>query len=121
MINKNNFVMIAMKAYDNPSCKTLVEFEEDLSKFSNLVRLCSKDMNEAETNTLLNAVMTLLNIFEASECIRMMFFKAKREDWYKLKTVLVFLNRMPNEIPDLELKDSEIPLCQSMITTLRKI
>ena len=121
MLTRDNFTMVAMKAYDNPSCKTLIEFEEDLAKFSNLVRLCGKDMGPIETHILLNAVLTLLNIFDAETCVKMMFFKVKKQDWNKLKTVLVYLHRMPNEIPEFGIIDSEIELCQPMIDVLRKI
>lgn len=121
MLNRDNFVMTAMKAYDKPSCKTLIEFEEDLAKFSNLMRLCSRDMGPIETHLVLNAVVTLLNVFEPTECIRMMFFKVKQNDWYKLKTILVYLDRMPETIPEFNIKNSEIELCQPMIDTLRKI
>lgn len=113
--------MVAMKAYDNPSCKTLIEFEEDLAKFSHLVRLCARDMGEIETHLLLNYVQTLLNIFNTSTCIKMMFFKIKSEHWFKLKTILIFLERMPDSIPELGIKNSDITLCQNMINTLRKI
>jgi len=121
MIHKDNFVMIAMKAYDNPSCKTIVEFEEDLAKFSNLVRLASKKMNPIEIHLLLNNVVLLLNVFSQYECIVMMFFKVKQKDWSKLKTILVFLNRMPSEIPELGIKDGNIEISHEMLEVLKKI
>lgn len=113
--------MIAMKAYDNPSCKTIVEFEEDVAKFSNLVRLASKEMNPIEIHLLLNNVIFLLNVFSQHECITMMFFKVKPKDWPKLKTILVYLNRMPSEIPELGIKDEGIELCHEMMDVLKKI
>ena len=121
MICKDNFVLIAMKAYINTSCKTLIEFEEDLAKFSNLVRLCSKNSGTIETHLCLNAVLMLLNTFEQTLCIKMMFFKVKKEDWYKLKTILIYLSRMPDEIYELGITNSEIPLCQEMLPVLRAI
>jgi len=113
--------MVAMKAYDNPHCKTLVEFDEDLSKFSNLARLTAREIGPIETHLLLNNVMTLLNIFENDACVKMMFYKVKKCDWYKLKTILTYLNRMPNIIPDVEVNNSEIELCQEMMESLQKI
>lgn len=120
-ITRDSFAMVAMKAYDNPSCKTLIEFEEDLAKFSNLVRLCSRGTSPIETHLMLNAVVTLLNIFEPTECIRMMFFKVKKNDWDKLKTILVYLNRMPDSIHGIVEDTTEIKLCQDMIDTFRAI
>jgi len=121
MLNKDTFVMVAMRAYDNPHCKTLIEFEEDLAKFSNLVRLCSKDFGEIETVIIMNAVMTLLNIFEQEACIKMMFFKVKKVDWNKLKTVLTYLGRMPEAIPELGIIDKELETCQPMMQVLSRI
>lgn len=121
MISKDNFIMVAMKAYDNPQCKTLIEFEEDLSKFSNLVRLCSKDTGPIETHLILNLVLVLLNIFEPNECIKMMFFKVKENNYNKLKTILTYLDRMPQFIPDLGIKNSEIQICPEMTKILKLI
>ena len=112
--------MCCMKSYDNPSVKTIEEFEEDVSKFVQLTRICSKeDMDFNRSNILLNHVITLLNIFEPELCIQMMFFKVKKENWNKLKTVLVFLNRMPNNINGTP--ESEVSLCQQLIDNLRII
>lgn len=121
MITKDNFTLCAMKAYINISCKCIIEFEEDLAKFSNLVRLCAKNPGPIETHLCLNAVMILLNTFENRLCIQMMFFKVKKDDWYKLKTILIYLNRMPDEIYELKIINSEIPLCQEMLPVLRAI
>lgn len=121
MICKDNIVLIAMKAYINTSCKTLIEFEEDLAKFSNLVRLCAKNPDPIVTHLCLNAVLMLLNTFEQSLCIKIMFFKVKKDDWYKLKTILIYLNRMPDEISELNIINSEISLCQEMLPVLRAI
>lgn len=118
-ITRDSFAMVAMKAYDNPSCKTLIEFEEDLAKFSNLVRLCSRGTTPIESHLMLNAVVTLLNVFEPNECVRMMFFKVKKNDWPKLKTVLVYLNRMPEKVHGIIEDTTEITLCQEMIDTFR--
>ena len=120
-LSKDNFILFAMKGYIKPSCKTIIEFEEDLTKFSHLNRLCSKDMNSLETHILLNAIVTLFNLFEHHSCIALMFFKIKQEDWHKLKTVLVYMDRMPSIIPELNIKDEDIGLCQAMIDILRKM
>lgn len=114
MVNKDNFLIFAMKAYHNPICKTLIEFEEDLGKFSNLSRICSKDMDETETLVLLNAVVTLFNLFDHSACIEMMRFKVKKADREKLDTILLYLNRITtNEMGNIT--------CLGMIDILRNV
>jgi len=121
MITKDNFIIMAMRAYDNPSCKTLIEFESDVAKFTNLIRLSARDVGPIETHLLLNQVLTLLNIFSAEICIEMMFFKVRKEDWYKLKTILVYLNRMPDYIQNANINTKDIELCKEMMDTLGKI
>lgn len=113
--------MVAMKAYDRPSCKTLVEFEEDLGKFSNLVRLCTRDAGEIEAHLIMNAVLTLLNIFDPKVCVKLMFFKVKQQDWGKLKAVLLYLHRMPESIVEIGVVSSEIEECHTTLEILERI
>lgn len=113
--------MYAMKAYDKPSCKTLIEFENDVARFTNLVRLAAKNMGQIEIHILLNNILILLNIFKQEECIEMMFFKVKKNDWFKIKTILVYLNRMPNYIQCVGVNSSEIETCEEMLEILSKI
>jgi hypothetical protein len=78
-------------------------------------------MSDIETKLFLNAVMTLLNIFEPEACVKMMFYKVDVANWHKLKTVLSFLNRMPISIPSLKVYSQDIPECEQMINILAKI
>ena len=41
-LNEKNFLSFAMKMYDNPNCKGLEEFEEDLSRVKYVKRLLNK-------------------------------------------------------------------------------
>ena len=120
-ISRESFVMFAMKSYDNLHCKTIKEFETDLTGFTRLARLCSKDVSEELTTQTLNLVMTLMNVFVPDAAIKMMFYKVEPEYRNKLKTILVFLHRMPDKIPELNLIDSDIPICQQTAEELRKI
>ena len=121
MITKDTFIFVAMRSYINTKCKTIIEFEEDLSNFSKLARLCNKESDEETTKATLNVTMTLLNTFDNSTCIRLMFFKVHKQAWHKLKTILVYLDRMPNEVLDVKLINEEIPLCQNMVNILRTL
>jgi hypothetical protein len=116
----SSFINFAMKVYDNPSCKTIKEFESDVHKFKLLSRLCAYKTSDKSTKLILNLMMMLLNLFGES-AIKMMFYKIRISDWDKIKTVLVYLNRMPVSIPELNLLDSEIQLCKEMISILRLI
>ena len=41
-LTDDNFIIFAMKHYDNPSCKGLDEFKDDLKRFSYVKRLLKK-------------------------------------------------------------------------------
>jgi hypothetical protein len=51
----------------------------------------------------------------------MLFFKVEEEYWDILMTFLVFLNRMPDELTQYNIKLSEVELDEYIIQTLRKI
>jgi hypothetical protein len=51
----------------------------------------------------------------------MLFFKIEKEYWDTLMTFLVFINRMPEELPQYKIKLSDVELDDHIIQTLRKI
>jgi hypothetical protein len=51
----------------------------------------------------------------------MLFFKIEQEYWDVLTTFLVFLGRMPEELPQYGLKLADVELDDNIIQTLRKI
>ncbi len=122
MIDKNNFVQIAIKAYDNPQCKTLEQFNDDVYKFSLVKKLLKFEKYESEyIQMTLNNIVALYNVFECEECTKMLFFKVRKEHWHKLKTYIIFLGYMPEEILDLNLKSSDIQICQQIAKELRAV
>jgi len=44
-LTEDNFSMYALRHYDNPSCKGIAEFEDDLKRFRYLKRLFRKYLN----------------------------------------------------------------------------
>lgn len=100
MINESEFFAYAVRHYDNPSCKTTSEFNEDLNRFKHLrktlIRYCSGD--DVNPQLILNHVVVLLNVFDQYACVRMMFERIEHSYWSPLKTILSFLNVMPNDI-----------------------
>ena len=42
MITEDNFMVFAMKMYENPQCKDIEEFHEDLNRIKYLKRLFKK-------------------------------------------------------------------------------
>ena len=111
-----------MHHYDNPQCHSLEEFEEDLKKILYLKKLLSRYKNNGELRErlILNHIIVLYNIFGDS-ATRMLFYKVEKSCWDVLVTFLVYLDRMPETIPEYGIILSEIKLDETVIATLRKI
>jgi hypothetical protein len=121
-LNESNFLLYAMHHYDNTQCHSLVEFEEDLKKILYLKKLLSRYKNNGELRErlILNHIIVLYNIF-GDAATRMLFYKVEESCWDILVTFLVYLDRMPETIPEYGIVLSEIKLDETVIATLRKI
>ena len=122
MLTEDNFLTYAMHHYDNSQCYSLEEFNDDLKRFLYLKKLFNRYKNECDLkeNLILNHLIVIYNIF-GDEATNMLFFKIEKEYWDTLVTFLVFLNRMPEELPQYKLKLSYVKLDEYIIQILRKI
>lgn len=115
-LTDDNFVIFAMKHYDNPSCKGLDEFKDDLKRFSYVKRLLKKHHagDGLKERLIINHLIILYNLFGIKATTKMLFFKIEDKYKNKLKSFLIFLNVMPFDnmtiIPD-----------QDVLNSLRKI
>ena len=121
-LNEGNFLVFAMHHYDNPQCHSLAEFEEDIKKFLYLKKLLSRYKNNSELRErlILNHIIVLYNIF-GDAATRMLFHKIDESCWDSLITFLIYLDRMPESLPEFGILTSEIALDEIIIATLRKI
>jgi hypothetical protein len=126
-LNEDNFIMYAIKNYDNPTCKGLSEFNDDIKKFVYLKRLfrkyrARKDLKE---RLILNHLIVLYNLFGAEATTNMLFYKIEKRYWPQLKTFLIFLNIMPENYiishTDGNVHQADIPVDQKIIEVLRAI
>ena len=122
IITEENFLLHAMHHYDNPQCTSLIEFEEDLKRFLYLKKLLYryKTNNELRERLILNHIIVLYNVF-GDVATYMLFSKIDEDCWDTLTTFLVYLQRMPEAIPELDIKLSNIILDETIIDVLRKI
>jgi len=121
-LNESNFLLYAMHHYDNTQCHSLAEFEEDLKKILYLKKLLSRYKNNGELRErlILNHIIVLYNIF-GDAATRMLFYKIEESSWDALITFLVYLERMPEMIPEYGIVLSEIKLDETIISSLRKL
>ena len=116
-LTPENINMFAIKHYDNPSCVDEQEFLDDMKRFKYLKRLFRKydTSKEFKARLIVNHIIILTNVFGIDAATTLLFFKIDKEHWSMLKTILIFLNYMPEE----ELIDVELD--QNIMTELRKI
>lgn len=125
-LTEDNFIMYAVKNYDNPGCRGMEEFYDDLKRFKYIKRLLrkynvGKDLRE---RLILNHIIVLGNLFGVEATTKMLFFKIEKKFWSQIKTFLVFLNYMPMKVivsPGIEIIDNDIPLDESILETLKII
>ena len=121
-LNEANFLIYAMHHYDNPQCHSLAEFEEDVKRFLYLKKLLSRYKNDGDLRErlILNHIIVLYNIFGLS-ATRMLFYKIDSSCWSMLITFLVYLQKMPEEVPEYGIILSDIILDEKIISALRKL
>ena len=96
--------IFALRQYDNRGASK-EEFEDDLKRFKYLKRLFRKydTSKEFKSRLIINHVIVLANVFGVDAATTLLFFKIDKQHWYLLKTILIFLNYMPeDEMIDLE-------------------
>ena len=73
-----------------------------------------------QTNMLLNHIIILFNCF-GDAALHMLFFKVDKEYWNTLITFLIYINRMPESLPEYGIDLALITLDENIIKELRKI
>jgi len=109
-LNEDNFLLFAIKHYENPQAVTKEDFEKDLNHFKYIKRLLKRYKREGElkTHLLLNHFIILYNIF-GEAATPMLFFKIEKELWTSLKSFIIFLNKLP-EYPKSGIHDIQVDL-----------
>ena len=124
-LTNENFLMYAIKHYDNPSCSGLKEFDDDLKRLRYIKRLLGryKATGDIKERLVINHLVVMYNVFGVDATTNMLFFKIQERFWPELKTFLVFLNYMPEQL-NLKgqlVKSADIALDQHIVELLRKI
>ncbi len=109
-LNEDNFLLFAIKHYENPQAVTKEDFEKDLNHFKYIKRLLKRYKRDGElkTHLLLNHFIILYNIF-GDAATPMLFYKIEKELWSYMKTFIVFLGKLP-EYPRCYIHDIKVDL-----------
>ena len=125
-LNEKNFLLYAMKEYNNPQCTEVDEFNDDLKKIKYIKRLLNQYVSEGvlKERLLLNHIIIFYNVFPPAAATRILFFKIEEKFWPILKPFLFYLKLMPEDriesIMGREIKTNEILMEQGVIDSLRK-
>jgi hypothetical protein len=118
-LNKSNYLLFAIKFYDNPQAVTKSDFEDDLKRIKYVKRLLKryKNTGELKTHLILNHLTVLFNVFNEAT-VPLLFYNLDSELWSYIKSFLVFLNRI-SEYPKTEIDNVDID--EYCLEQLRKI
>lgn len=102
-LNEDNYLLFAIKFYDNPQSATKEDFDNDLKKIRYIKRLLKKykQTGELKVHLILNHLIVLFNVFNDA-AIPLLFYSLDKDLWPAIKSFLIFLNRIP-EYPKTEI------------------
>jgi hypothetical protein len=118
-LNESNYLLFAIKFYDNPQAVTKEDFDEDLKRIRYIKKLLRKYKKDGilKSHLLLNHLTVLFNVFNDA-AIPLLFYNIEKDLWPSLKSFLLFLNRIP-EYPKTKLNDiSEDEYCSSILNSI---
>jgi len=109
-LNEDNFLLYAIKYYENPQAVTKEDFDRDLNHFKYIKRLLKryKNTGQLKTHLLLNHFIILYNIF-GEATTPMLFFKIESDLWSAMKSFIIFLGRFP-EYPKSHIHDIQVDI-----------
>ena len=107
-LNESNYLLFAIKFYDNPQAVTRDDFESDLKRIRYVKRLLKryKNSGELKVHLILNHLIILFNVFNDAT-VPLLFYNLEEELWPSIKSFLLFLNRIP-EYPRTNVDDIEV-------------
>jgi hypothetical protein len=98
-LNQDNWLMFAIKNYNNPQSVTYSDFEEDLKRFKYIKRLLRRyeTTGEFRKHLILNHIILLYNVFDDA-ATPLLFYKIEVNYWPVIKSFMLFLNRLPQSL-----------------------
>ena len=118
-LNEDNYLLFAIKYYENPHAITREDFEEDLKKIKYVKRLLKRyhNNNVLKTHLILNHLTVLFNVF-GDAAVPLLFYNLEKDLWSSIKSFLVFLRKLP-EFPRSMIDDIELDqYCLNQLETI---
>ena len=118
-LNESNYMLFAIKFYDNPQSVTKDDFESDLKRIRYVKRLLKryKNTGELKVHLILNHLIILFNVFNEA-AVPLLFYNLEKELWPAIKSFLIFLNRLP-EFPKTKINNMDNdPYCLEELQNL---
>jgi hypothetical protein len=118
-LNEDNYLLFAIKFYDNPQSVTMEDFQSDLKRIRYVKRLLKryKNTGELKIHLILNHLIILFNVFHDA-AVPLLFYNLEKDLWPSIKSFLIFLNRLP-EYPRTQIH--EIPEDVECLSYLQEI
>jgi len=107
-LNESNYLLFAIKFYNNPQAVTRDDFEADLKRIRYIKRLLKryKNTGELKIHLILNHLIILFNVFDDAT-VPLLFYHLEEDLWPSIKSFLVFLKRVP-EYPKTKITEIDI-------------
>lgn len=118
-LNDDNYVLFAIKYYENPHSVTKEDFFEDLKRFKLIKKIFKKYISDNKVNCklLINHFLMIYNVF-GEAATPLLFYKVGSDYWPLVKTTIMYLGRFP-EYPKTELHS--IPVDISFLKLLKEL
>ena len=107
-LNEDNYIMFAIKHYENPHAVTQEDFYEDMKRFKWIKRLLKRYRTTGilKSHLLINHFIILYNVF-GDAATPLLFYKIDKDLWPIIKSFVIYLGRLP-EYPKSSLHDIQI-------------
>ncbi len=118
-LNEDNFLLFAIKYYENPQAVTREDFDKDLNHFKYIKRLLKRYKNNGDlkVHLLLNHFIILYNIF-GEATTPMLFFKIEKDLWSAMKSFIMFLGKF-TEYPKSDIHNIQVDInCLSQLYSI---
>jgi hypothetical protein len=99
IITHENFLLYCAKHYNNPTCHSVEEFNEDLMRLKYIKKLVTRycESGELKERLILNHIIVLSNVFAPRVLCKIIWLKMPEQLAF-VKPFLIFLNLLPDKL-----------------------